>query len=223
MDVFNIVVDVTSCILAILLIVAVVLLFCNNVASFLNIMAVFYTAMAVIFAIAISYIAIVGSNCPGTLADKCFRFLDLPGELRNRVYEYVLTESKGLDYVHIPGPNGKAILVPHGAAGRTTATEANQLKYVCDQLRMETLGLGLRCNAVHITGPRPGQARDQLDVFFKVRPTVVKWKGNLGVIPAQHPHLDYIYSERSFDSDDNLQILGRFSWSIGLDGRAVMA
>jgi hypothetical protein len=69
-------------------------------------------------------------------------FLNLPGELRNAIYELVLHEPDGLQYVDCA--SNKPILKTRDRP----ATSSNQLKFVNRQLYQETPGLELLHNVV---------------------------------------------------------------------------
>lgn len=72
-------------------------------------------------------------------------FFRLPLELRDQIYEEVLSEPDGLVYNASLG-TGMLMLPASTAQGRPP--EANQLKYVCRQMRNETRGLCLRFNVI---------------------------------------------------------------------------
>jgi hypothetical protein len=77
----------------------------------------------------------------------CFRLLELPGELRNRVYELALSSENGIVYNH-----GVLHTFPKNATKNLIADPQhpalNQLQYVNRQLREETRFLELRYNTV---------------------------------------------------------------------------
>lgn len=91
-----------------------------------------------------------------------FRFLDLPGELRNLVYELVLTSDHDVGATvptnHPSNPSllnaddiiviGKLILEVGQAGVPSPAKKLNQLKYVCRQLRKETAGIEIKYNTI---------------------------------------------------------------------------
>ncbi|KAF2115344.1 hypothetical protein BDV96DRAFT_575321 [Lophiotrema nucula] len=68
--------------------------------------------------------------------------LRLPGELRNRIYEYTTFEPHGLFY------GTSAIGKPTLFSNFERTHECNQLKYACRQLYAETKGLGLGCGMI---------------------------------------------------------------------------
>jgi hypothetical protein len=108
--------------------------------------------------------------------------LQLPGELRNKVYEYVLTEPS------------KILSWNHG--------QSNQLRLVCRQLHTETNWLELRCNIpitfVQRESAHPGPAQ-QFNAFTKALPTpALQWLctvvlNNLSAINGAdtEPRLEY--------------------------------
>lgn len=89
-------------------------------------------------------------------ADGSCLFLTLPAELRNRIYELVLTDKDGL---YMRETNGRAKLcfkepaIQTLKARKKTANklddEANQLQYVSRQLRAETRRYGLKLNDLY--------------------------------------------------------------------------
>jgi hypothetical protein len=96
-------------------------------------------------------------------ADGVCVFLKLPGEIRNRIYEFALKEPTL--YVAVPTnatindkklcTKARKCLGPRGKSGKRAKTsgawEANQLQYVNKQLRDETRGFGLKVNDLHFT------------------------------------------------------------------------
>jgi hypothetical protein len=83
------------------------------------------------------------------------RLLSLPGELRNSIYEYVLTSDKGFDYVSnsdAPPTVSSSSSVVHPNTSIVAFRELgikqhfNKLKHTCKQLAAETYELELRYN-----------------------------------------------------------------------------
>ncbi|KAH3919369.1 hypothetical protein HBH56_013440 [Parastagonospora nodorum] len=107
--------------------------------------------------------------------------LSLPAELRNKIYELVLSEAEGLEYVrdavnaarlcsYSPQVDSKDVvpgqIEADSAALASTVPRthghriiANQLQYVCRQLRFETKGLEVLYNSVTFTSPRAAMFR----------------------------------------------------------------
>jgi hypothetical protein len=98
--------------------------------------------------------------------DNICHFSQLPGELRNKVYEYALTEENGLIFqiennvgilrsgtVTTEVAPECAHMNPSPHAQPYTAS-ANQLQYVSRQLRAETKGLGIRFNDITFVGEK---------------------------------------------------------------------
>ncbi|KAF2821630.1 hypothetical protein CC86DRAFT_98826 [Ophiobolus disseminans] len=100
-----------------------------------------------------------------TSRDCACPFLDLPGELRNLIFAYTFSEPMGLSYrLDPPGIGRLESMLPattlpskvqldtckptpeRKALNRRTRRVANQLQYVCHELRAETRGLGIRYN-----------------------------------------------------------------------------
>ncbi|KAJ4375775.1 hypothetical protein N0V83_001052 [Neocucurbitaria cava] len=69
--------------------------------------------------------------------------LSLPGELRNAIYEFTLTQPEGLQYR--PGQDDKTFQ----PRGKSSKADAEQLKYASRQLRQETEGLEVACNDLY--------------------------------------------------------------------------
>jgi hypothetical protein len=86
-------------------------------------------------------------------------FFRLPGELRNRIYEYALTTDKTLRFIDGRRGEGSMLLEPNS---RHAHGEHNQIKYACHQLYQETAGLEAKFNKVEILrrrSPDAGTAR----------------------------------------------------------------
>ena len=79
--------------------------------------------------------------------DRCL-LLELPRELRDLIYDFALTENGGLIKDENFDPNSGDATGRFRAAGDEAKRDANQLKFVCRQLRAETKGLGLRLNVL---------------------------------------------------------------------------
>jgi hypothetical protein len=84
-----------------------------------------------------------------SLLQREFKFLDLSGEIRNRIYEYALMELEGLHYHHVgneltASPDRKQYTKKKRWRGH-----ANQLKFTCRQIWHGTRGLGLKFNTLH--------------------------------------------------------------------------
>jgi hypothetical protein len=88
---------------------------------------------------------------PDQTTDRC-RLLELPGELRNMVYQNVLTHPLGL----ISTPDEPALgFIPHsGTARGARGQDPNPLRYVCRQLHYETRHLLLKHNSCVLKGKR---------------------------------------------------------------------
>lgn len=101
---------------------------------------------------------------PGELRNKIYEYIKrkansresplfrLPGELRNKIYEYVLTESTV--FCRSRRLDNGTILYGLYIKTESGFQEMNQMKYTCAQLHMETRGLGLKWN--QITFPKEG-------------------------------------------------------------------
>jgi hypothetical protein len=93
------------------------------------------------------------------VVQKPFRFLELPPEIRNRIYDYAFTEDEVLRVSNLGVKSALCVTVP--IVDRFTKdVETNQLQYVNKQLRKETKGYGLKCNEIcfvteHTTEPSP--------------------------------------------------------------------
>ncbi|KAI4607599.1 hypothetical protein J4E83_009496 [Alternaria metachromatica] len=105
--------------------------------------------------------------------------LKLPGELRNKIYELVLTSPSPL-YLH--SPEAPRQVVRHsenlGALGTPSPVkryvEFNMLKYVNRQLYSETAGLDFKYNSFKIKLGRPKPAQDGQDTEILRGPRVCK-------------------------------------------------
>ncbi|KAF2244799.1 hypothetical protein BU26DRAFT_86821 [Trematosphaeria pertusa] len=94
--------------------------------------------------------------------DRCV-FLSLPAELRYIVYEYALTEERGLICVASADSALPLKLYFSQENGRDCrAAEANQLKSVCRQLYRETRGLAPGLNDLAF---RSGDAMSGIELF----------------------------------------------------------
>jgi hypothetical protein len=111
-----------------------------------------------------------------------YTLFSLPGELRNKVYRLALSEAAGLDYIQESPASGKLCLhephvkseiiesntagqpvddatvppseqAPKHTPGRTRVI-ANQLQFVCRQLRSETKHLEVLYNSITLTTPQ---------------------------------------------------------------------
>jgi hypothetical protein len=71
--------------------------------------------------------------------------LRLPGELRNKIYEYALTDYNESEPVMLPGDVNEPTSAFHLHRRETEGDwhEVNQLKHVCRQLYLETRSFGL--------------------------------------------------------------------------------
>jgi hypothetical protein len=80
--------------------------------------------------------------------------LRLPAELRNRIYEYVLTTNKDSCYAY-HGSGVTPLLCDFSSDSYLSTTfgvEFNKLKYVCSQLYVETAAVELKHNTLNIRG-----------------------------------------------------------------------
>jgi hypothetical protein len=78
-----------------------------------------------------------------------FQFLDLPGEIRNRIYGDALMEPEGLHYHHIGDESTASPDRKQYTKKKRWRGHANQLKLTCRQIRHETQSLGLKFNTLH--------------------------------------------------------------------------
>ena len=103
---------------------------------------------------------------------KC-AFVELPGELRNKIYGFVLTEPHGA--LHVSKVKGKPRLCISIARknGTTKKVEANQLQYVNKQIRAETKGYSLQLNVLQFATTQtdePSILRSCLNFMQTVKP-----------------------------------------------------
>jgi hypothetical protein len=132
------------------------------------------------------------------------RLLLLPGELRNRIYEYALTARHGL-YMK-PGGFGQPPrtfeedgdldfdpeVVPFLERGKDLSSECfNQLKFTCHQLYKETAGIEVKFNPVRfiVTGAPGRSAEAFVDFLSDCAPDKAAWfttitvSGNPAMVP----------------------------------------
>ncbi|KAF1979592.1 hypothetical protein BU23DRAFT_548804 [Bimuria novae-zelandiae CBS 107.79] len=79
-------------------------------------------------------------------------FFKLAPELRDSIYEYALTECKPLLCTAGDATGSPRLLIQYRFGNTEAKREANQLRYVCRQLRYETQTLSLRYNEIHFHG-----------------------------------------------------------------------
>jgi hypothetical protein len=119
------------------------------------------------------------SLCPN--GNSAFPLLRLPGEIRNLIYEYALTNEYGAYYRKEPGVKPK--LYP----ARRACYELNRLKYVCRQLYIETAGIELKFNTILFSCFLPAvknmteiAAADQFLTFVCPDPPLCNWSISSG-------------------------------------------
>ncbi|KAF2640341.1 hypothetical protein P280DRAFT_507848 [Massarina eburnea CBS 473.64] len=78
---------------------------------------------------------------------KFFRLMDLPGEIRNLIYEFALTSPSPLHYRE-PISDTTKPLIYEPATEYSQAAEINQIKYVNKRLYAETAGLEVVFNTI---------------------------------------------------------------------------
>jgi hypothetical protein len=111
--------------------------------------------------------------------------LELPAELRNRIYEYALTDPSSIGlrfraYLIVSDTICKPVLL--GADGK----QFNALKHVCPQLRTETDGLDLAYNVVRIERVRHDDWAPTKKLFSVAGPNMRSpWPLNIMLI--EHP------------------------------------
>lgn len=105
----------------------------------------------------------MATDSPNTLISNGCYFLRLPGELRNLVYAYALSEPAGLEFrydsqgiarlYHFgaakPSPEISSTITDEGLeahGGESEMSDANQLQYISRDIRRETRGIGIRYN-----------------------------------------------------------------------------
>jgi hypothetical protein len=76
-----------------------------------------------------------------TMRNRKITFCNLPGEIRNLIYGFALTDDDPLHHRVVRSREGF-----YNSECNSEAKEFNQLQYVCKQLRKETAGLELRHN-----------------------------------------------------------------------------
>lgn len=94
-----------------------------------------------------------------TVAASSSRFLEIPGELRNYIYEYALTTEHGIDCIFERQPNKKLINpVMYISKTQEAQVRVNRLKLVCRQLHTEVKGLEIVHNPIRFLGSTPNVA-----------------------------------------------------------------
>jgi hypothetical protein len=102
-------------------------------------------------------------------------FLDLPAELRNRIYALALTATGDLYMRSAPGMSRakqKPRLIEHGIEGQ----EFNHIKFVNRQLYAETAGLEVQFNCFVFDSAKPRASMSQCVQFLKsCTPNRLRW------------------------------------------------
>ncbi|KAF2115336.1 hypothetical protein BDV96DRAFT_646345 [Lophiotrema nucula] len=108
--------------------------------------------------------------------DQVFPLLRLPGELRNRIYQFALFSPDGIQVAkYSPRDHDKRALLD----GKT-GVEFNQLKYVCRQLYDETVGLEVKYTEVIFRFAEPDE---QFCRFMKnCAPTKKGWFTQISLV-----------------------------------------
>ncbi|KAF2649549.1 hypothetical protein K491DRAFT_683734 [Lophiostoma macrostomum CBS 122681] len=149
-------------------------------------------------------------NLDSKHAKRRFPFLRLPGELRNRIYFYILTAKNGRLRYLSPGPYNVALLPPLWVDRPVPmllngGVELNQIKYTCRQIYKEARGLELRYNDIAFLERSSTKKASEyfLDFVVYLGPSA-KWITNV-TIKAQS-------SARGPDDDDDwhLEPVDRF-------------
>ncbi|KAF2478368.1 uncharacterized protein BDR25DRAFT_188913, partial [Lindgomyces ingoldianus] len=77
---------------------------------------------------------------------KVSALLQLPGEIRNKIYEFALYEPAGIQYRYWTNRTHKKPIFFVDQKTSTEPQEFNQLKYVCGKLHTETAGIEIKFN-----------------------------------------------------------------------------
>lgn len=149
--------------------------------------------------------------------------LKLPKELRDIIYEYALTEHRGL-LVHYNQSLNKSLLCRFVPTYDHTRHEPNQLRYVCRQLHIETSALGLRYNDITFRSA-PYQVisvYDMFDAFYASTPA--KYLADIRKVtildtstklPYQQVVLDELLSKSVLQfcrQNPKTKVIARFQW-----------
>jgi hypothetical protein len=110
--------------------------------------------------------------------------LELPAELRNRIYEYALTDPSSI------GLQFRAFLIDNTMCKPllldANGEQFNALKHVCRQLRMETDGLDLAYNIVRIEQVRRDDWAPTKRLFSMMTPDMRSLRP-LSIMLVEHP------------------------------------
>ncbi len=87
------------------------------------------------------------------MSNQSSRLLLLPAEIRNHIYELVLTSGKALLYEEATDHRKPRFIVEQDLPN---LNELNQIKYVCHQLYKETAGIEIKFNEVIFEGGTDG-------------------------------------------------------------------
>ncbi|KAF3010960.1 hypothetical protein E8E13_010437 [Curvularia kusanoi] len=153
------------------------------------------------------------SNCSGV--QPMSAFLQLPGEIRNRIYEYALTSSSRIQYLDNEGSARQKSIFYEGSELlkqpiSKVPPEFNQLKYVNRQLHHETVTLELKYNSVAFLDAQDAFANPcgcQMWSFIEdLKPSLRLWLTNVTVAlsPADLPFRPF-----SRDAPEKLAVLDR--------------
>ncbi|KAF2676538.1 hypothetical protein K458DRAFT_396844 [Lentithecium fluviatile CBS 122367] len=138
-------------------------------------------------------------------------FLQLPGELRNRIYDHAFTEEDGLHVIELGGKYRLCItklLMPRF----TQDVEANQLQYVNKQLRTETKGYGLKLNSICFTTQDASKPSPIYTCLRFLRTLAPHWLQSLSHIHIQREELvtqavAKRHSDKYYDFDSQARLI----------------
>ena len=141
-------------------------------------------------------------------------FLALPGELKNRIFEYVLTADKPLLYAGAPQGLRSIVLVEHAARH-----PFNRIKQVCQELACDTADLELKYNEILIVAtPAIAACQKFEEMQSRLGPSRIKWLRRVAIKPSRLDHLLPVgyspYRNRvgRFIEGSDLDTLANVSW-----------
>ncbi|KAF2478367.1 uncharacterized protein BDR25DRAFT_365584 [Lindgomyces ingoldianus] len=121
-------------------------------------------------------------------ADGSCPFLSLPGEIRNHIYKFALTEPGGL---HFNRRGGREMLTAKGRCWHS-----NKLQFVNKQIRGEVKGLGLKHNDLNFTTKKEAdEAPMTTAVTFLLQVQPSWFKHMRTIIICRKEPIDYIFRE----------------------------
>ncbi|KAF2791652.1 hypothetical protein K505DRAFT_363608 [Melanomma pulvis-pyrius CBS 109.77] len=127
--------------------------------------------------------------------DNFSLLLSLHGELRNRVYKYVLSSDTGLLYVNFAAQSPQRptlVATSNSSDGIDTNEEFNQLKWVSKQLYRETAGLELKfADRIEFTEKEEVPVQQFLMFTAVLSPNKLSWLSTVVLKPLSTGTIEY--------------------------------